>query len=357
MKTISRLFLTLTAGVLLIGQAKALTVYALNDTNRLLTFDSATPGTVTDLGAIGNLPVGTVLVGLDIRTATQPGSSNPGVGSLWAIGHIGTSFRLFVITPTTPPSAAGVGSSFTADTSAGDEGYQFGYDSGTDRFRLTSVQFNYSVNPNSPSAVSLASYAGFPTFRGVAFTPVSFGATSQLYNIDGAGMPDFLQIVNPSTAAVTPVGSLTIGDVSMPAGFDIAQGLSLLAFNGILYSVNLSSGAATLVGNLMGAPDIRGLAIVPASFPPAAAVSAKIKGPKKVTTTSSSRVIKGTAASVAGITKVQVKVGKGKFKNAKGTTSWKFTAKLKPGLNTISVQATGGNAVKSSIAKIKVTRE
>jgi hypothetical protein len=228
---------------------------------------------------------------------------------------------------------------------------------------------NYQVDPDSPSAVVLTSYAANPTFRGAAFTPASYGTSSQFYNIDGAGTPDFLQTssnINLGTPSLSAVGSgLTGSDVGQPVGLNIpSAGLGMTTIAGSLYSVNLSTGAATLVAALTGAPNIRGLAVVPTSFPPVITSplttppTVTIKGPKKVTTTNASIVIKGTASSATGITKLQYKIGKGKFKAIKGSkTKWKFTAMLiKPGANVITVQVTAGNRL-TATAKVKVIKK
>jgi hypothetical protein len=94
--------------------------------------------------------------------------------------------------------------------------------------------------------------------------------------------------------------------------------------------------------------------IQPTSFPTPVSVTVKVSGKKKITTTASSLKIKGNAASKAGITLVQYKIGKGKLKKARGTTKWSFQAKLKPGTNKITVIATGGNDIQSTPAKVKV---
>lgn len=71
------------------------------------------------------------------------------------------------------------------------------------------------------------------------------------------------------------------------------------------------------------------------------------------TTTKPTAVISGKATGE--VTSVTYKVGN-KSGKATGTTSWKFTAKLKPGINVISVVATGP-AGNSSTKKITITRK
>lgn len=97
----------------------------------------------------------------------------------------------------------------------------------------------------------------------------------------------------------------------------------------------------------------RVLRFSPDRFAATPATSGKV--PK---TTSSSKVtLKGSAADPNGIAQVRFRVGKGAFQAASGTTTWKFSAKLKPGNNTIEIVAvdTVGNV--SAAKRVKVTRE
>jgi len=356
--------LSLLTALSLITNAKAITCYALKDNNHFLTFDSATPGTATDTTITG-LPAGYNLVGMDFRTTTQTtGAANPGVGSLWAIGTNGTNFRLFVLnTSTGAASAIGGNLAGVTDGGAGDNGWGFGFDPAQDRIRFIGFIRNYSINPNTliaqtDPAPSVGGNA-FINLNGAAYTTASFGGTSQEYSVDDNNHTLITSANLSASGVLTPVGAgLGFTNVT-PNGLDIYQGLALWAGQpggtSSLFSVNLSTGVATMIGNIMGNPLVRALAIAPASFPPVLSVTVKISGKKKITTTATSLKIKGTASSGAGITLVQYKIGKGKFKNAKGTTSWNFKAKLKPGVNKITVVATGGNDVKSSPATVKVT--
>ncbi|MGH8046563.1 MAG: choice-of-anchor tandem repeat GloVer-containing protein, partial [Chthoniobacterales bacterium] len=78
-----------------------------------------------------------------------------------------------------------------------------------------------------------------------------------------------------------------------------------------------------------------------------------VKGKKKLTTSKPSLTLKGTATNAA---KVEIKVGKGKYKRAKGTANWSFKLKLKPGKNTITVIAHGPGG-DSTPARLTITRK
>lgn len=344
----------------------ALTCYALTSGNHLLTFDSATPGTVTDV-TLTMPDAAYSVVGIDIRTTTQTtGAANPGVGSLWGIAsNSTTNFRLCVINPASG-AVTFIGGTLVMDASAGVDAFGFGFDPSRDRFQFISVQNNYAIDPNTVTAVKQTDITfptSFPAQSGAAFTTASFGGSSQFYNISRQSSPRTLQTSsNISSGALSQINPGGIGaDVNAPLGLAISGSLFLLANSDDvhLYSINRSSGTKTDLGMIGGAaPGFRGLAIVPASFPPQLPVAVKIKGPKKITTTKTSLVIRGTASSEAGITKVEYAIGKSKtFRKAKGTTNWNFKAKLKPGVNKIQIRAVGGNDITSASARITVRRK
>jgi sugar lactone lactonase YvrE len=83
-------------------------------------------------------------------------------------------------------------------------------------------------------------------------------------------------------------------------------------------------------------------------------LTVKTKVPSTVT--SQKLTIKGTASDLYGISKVKYRIGSGPWKNATGTTQWKFTASLAAGNNTITIAAVDsvGNTSKNKV--IKVTR-
>jgi len=88
----------------------------------------------------------------------------------------------------------------------------------------------------------------------------------------------------------------------------------------------------------------------PTVMPPSAA---SIAGKKKLSTAGTKYTVKGKAEG--DVTSVTYRVGsKGPYKKAIGTTSWRFTAKLKPGKNiiTVIVHGPGGD---SAPAKITVS--
>ncbi len=365
MKRFTLSLLTLFSALALISDAKAVACYALTDTNHLLTFDSATPGTVTDVDLTPNIPAGSELVGIAMRITTKTtGAANPGVGSLWALCHDGGTYKLFVVKPS--GAVTQIGSALTALSAAtvGDSAWGFAFDPATDSFQAVGVNFNFWIDPNTATAVRRPDVhtvgSVTPAFSGASFTTASYGGTSRFYivntgenhnlctsaNIDAGGLI--------SEAGATQFGTATM--FSQPNGLAINQSLAFLgASNGNFYRISLSTGIATLIGAFPPGTGTRSVIIKPSSFPPILTATVTIKGKKKIVTTKPKLLIKGTAASEAGIKAVQYKVGKDGFKTATGTTRWKFKAKLKPGKNKILVQAVGGNGVTSAPRKVTVT--
>lgn len=91
--------------------------------------------------------------------------------------------------------------------------------------------------------------------------------------------------------------------------------------------------------------------------PDTTSASPSVKGKVPKSTTAGKVTIQGTATDSSGVASVRFRVGKGAFKAASGTTSWKLTAKLKPGKNTIEIVAVDSAGNTSPAKKVKVTRQ
>lgn len=87
--------------------------------------------------------------------------------------------------------------------------------------------------------------------------------------------------------------------------------------------------------------------------PPKDTTKPKIKIAKFPTTTKAGKLkIKGTASDNVGVKRVQYRIGNAALKNATGTGKWSFDAKLKKGVNKITIHATdaaGNTSVKTTI--------
>jgi uncharacterized protein DUF4394/HYR domain-containing protein len=244
------------------------TIYALSTTNSLISFDSATPGTVSGPIAISGLVGGETIMGIDFRPAT---------GQLYALSN---QSRLYIINRATGAATA-VGSGFTPALS----GTEFGFDFNptVDRIRVVSdADQNFRLNPvtgtvagsdvNLVYAMGDANQAANPNVVGAAYTNNFNGATTTtLYDIDSVldilttqGSPNATP-VSPNAGQLFTVGALVV-DTTPLVGFDISTGGTAFASlttgaTPAFYTINLTSGAATRVGTIGGGLQIRDIAV------------------------------------------------------------------------------------------------
>ena len=245
-------------------------IFAVNVNNVLISFDSATPGTVTTIGAITGLASGENVLGLDFRPAT---------GQLYVLGSGSNLYTL----NTTTGAATQIGSSGAFTLAGTDFGVDF--NPVPDRLRVTSNQDqNLRLNPlngslagtDTPLAYAAADVnAGAnPNVVGSAYINNVAGATSTtLYDIDSS--LDILAIQNPpNNGTLNTVGALGFNTSDL-VGFDIS-GVSAIAFASLtgptagvsqLFTINLTTGAATLVGTIGGGAAIRDISAAPQQVP------------------------------------------------------------------------------------------
>jgi hypothetical protein len=269
---------TASAILLTCTRAHAELLYATSG-NDLARFDSGATGVVTSVPVTG-LQAGESLVGVDVRPANQ------------LLYGIGSSSRLYTINPltgaATPVGAAGA---FTLN------GTSFGIDFNpvVDRLRVVgNTGQNLRLNPDTGAlaATDTAINPGGVVAAGLAYSSNGVGATTTtLYLVDSAGgtlstLGGVGGSPSPNGGTVTPVGSLGLGTSIDPrVGFDIT-GASDTAYASILtggtdklYRINLSTGAATLVGTIgTGTTVYSGLTAAAAVPEPAAALLAALAG-------------------------------------------------------------------------------
>ena len=213
--------------------------YAVDQTNNLLIFNPTTSGIVTK--PLSGLAAGEMIVGIDMRPATA---------QLYALGR---SSRIYTVNMSNGIASMVGPGPFTPSLS----GTSFGFDFNptVDRIRVVSnTGQNMRLNPITGSVVNGMADAplnpGNPFVNGAGYINSFPGATSTvLYDIDSN--TDKLHIQNPATGSLD-AGKLLGIDVSASNGFDIggrtnnAYGIFTVGANNGLYSVNLSTGAATL---------------------------------------------------------------------------------------------------------------
>jgi hypothetical protein len=238
--------------------SRAATLYGVTVSNQLVRFDSATPGTVTTVGTISGLQASENVLAIDFRPAN---------GQLYALG---STSRLYTIN-TVNGMATAIGSA-GAFTIAGTD-FGFDFNPTVDRIRLVSnTGQNIRLNPDTGAlaATDTALNPGTPSVSAAAYTNNFSGATTTtLYDIDTA--TDTLFIQNPpNNGTLVSVGALGV-DATGVNGFDIAgiggAAFAVLNVGGThrLYTINLTTGAATQVGAIGGGLNLRGLAIATTS--------------------------------------------------------------------------------------------
>jgi hypothetical protein len=257
------------------AEAQTQTLYGLvQGSNTLVRFDSATPGTIETLSVIGVVS-GETLRGIDFRPLT---------GQLYAMATdaTGAQVRIYVIDP-----ATGVATGFASTATVPTPGSQWGmsFNPAADRIRLVNANGeNIRINPInaafSGNDSDLSSpVAPAPVVDAVAYDRQFPGATqTTLFAINRA--THSLAVQGGINGAVPPGpngGSITdIGPLTIALNQASATGLEMTS-NGILfatlrpssnnltglYTVNVSTGAATLVGLIGdGSQEIGSLAVV-----------------------------------------------------------------------------------------------
>lgn len=229
---------------------RAVSIFGVTSDNQLVSFASTAPGTLTSTIGISGLPEGDRIVGIDFRPAT---------GQLLAIT---SASRLYTLNTTTG-GLTNIGGAFSTLLSGNTFGFDF--NPTVDRIRLTSDSGqNLRLNPNNGAVAFIdgtLSYNTRDTNTGAAPNIVasaytnSFATTTTttLYNIDAS--LDILVTQNPPNAGVlNTIGALGI-DAGSNTSFDIGQDSlgsdnAFLVINGTLYTVNLSTGAASSAGSI-----------------------------------------------------------------------------------------------------------
>jgi trimeric autotransporter adhesin len=232
------------------------TIFVVDVGNNLRHFNPATPGKIDGTVSIQGLQPGENILGIDFRPAT---------GQLYAVGSTSQVYRINAVTGLASP----VDGQFTPSLFGTDFGFDF--NPTVDRIRLVSdAEQNIRLNPDTGLVAGVDnSINPAGNLVASAYSNNFSGATSTtLYGLDSAS--DQLVIQNPpNDGTVTPVGALGV-DTNGLVGFDIAPGTGTAyasltapaASTSSLYTVNLSTGAATLVGTIGGGINIRGLAVV-----------------------------------------------------------------------------------------------
>lgn len=253
-------------------------VWGLTASQKLINFSNLSPGTITRTLTITGLPAGETLVGIDFR---------PRNGQLFAVS---SASRVYTLNTTTGAATAVGTAAFTPALS----GAAFGVDFNPvpDRIRVvTDTDQNLRLNPDTGGMAGVdttlvfatgdPNQAANPNLVGAAYTNnVTGTTTTTLYGIDSnldllvrQGSPGGAP-TSPNTGQLVTIGALGV-NTSDQVGFDIADfndyALASLTASGAtqsqLYTINLTTGAATSIGVIGGGEVVRGLAIAPTFAP------------------------------------------------------------------------------------------
>jgi hypothetical protein len=238
--------------------------YGVDAANRLVTFSGQTPTSIKRIPFTG-LPAEEQVVGLDVRPANK---------QVVALGSTSRLYRIDVATG----AATAIGATAFVPGLAG-ASFGFDFNPTVDRIRVTTdARPNLRLHPDTGATAAVdgqLSYAAgdagasaTPRIVASAYTNSVAGATTtQLFDLD-AGR-DALVLQNPpNNGTLVTIGSLGI-DIGDNAGFDISavDGVAYAAAqagqsSSQLYTVNLGTGAATLIGRIGGGSPLRALAAV-----------------------------------------------------------------------------------------------
>jgi Domain of unknown function (DUF4394)/Bacterial Ig domain/FG-GAP-like repeat/FG-GAP repeat len=246
------------------------TLFGLTESNQLIRFDSSNPGaaiqiTVTGLGATEHL------TSIDYRPANE---------KLYAISDLNSS--LYTINTTTGAAtligAAGfipVATRFGIDFNPTVDGIRFVSNAGN----------NLRINPDTGAVVAFDSGLNGDTtsLDEVAYTNNFAGATStSLFGINST-TDSLYQVTDPNNGTTVLTGALGV-DTDSRVGFDISlddgNAYATLTVGGVskLYTIDLTSGAATLVGTIGSGTPLIGLSAAPlGNAPPVVAFSGTVQ--------------------------------------------------------------------------------
>ncbi|SDX94316.1 DUF4394 domain-containing protein [Hymenobacter psychrophilus] len=244
-------------------------------TTNLVSFDITAPGVfLTNLPVTG-ITAGQNLVGIDFR---------PNTGELFGLGYnaTGTQAQVYSISRTTAVATA-AGPAITLDLGTDLNRIGFDFNPTVDRLRVTAGNgADFRLNPNNGALAAtdgrLAYNTGDPNFGqtpGVgssAYTNSYIGTTATtLYGLDEANNrlvkqdpPNDGKLLTVGPLGVTTNGATTVSDLDIYVNpvtgvqttyLTVAE-INVATFSAVtrLYTVNLTTGAATLVNNVGTGP-------------------------------------------------------------------------------------------------------
>ena len=280
MKTTASLLTAIAVTLGLLNSAQAVLMTGLTTTGDLVSFDSATPGTITSTVTLSGITIGDAVVGIDYRPA-----DNVFIG-LGYNGAAGTA-RVYSI------SAAGVATSINSNTLT----LGLGLARVTADFNPTANVIRVVTSAATGNNLRITAAGTGPLAADTDLTPANTGiratafsrnnagggtsGATTLYEIDGTnnalvtqGSVDFFtgSGTSPNTGTISTVAVLVGAVGSTIVGFDIfnapgtaaaSAGTAFVATSTTLSSLNLANGTVTPIGIIGTGLTIVDIATVP----------------------------------------------------------------------------------------------
>jgi hypothetical protein len=236
-----KLLIGLTAAVMAVAPAHAVTLYGVDEVNNLIRFDSRTPGVTQSVVAIQGLG-GSSLLGIDFRVRD---------GFLYGLTDNNRVFRINHNTGAT---------SLVANVALTGSNFAFDFNPANTNLRIVSNDNSNYVLRFNPAPITLvpgvnvaydATGAGLvdPDIVSAGYINNDNNAATGtvLYVLDSAN--DVLAIQNAATGVLTRVGALGI-NIGARTSFDItgASNNTFVQAGNTLYNINLSTGALSTIG-------------------------------------------------------------------------------------------------------------
>ncbi len=234
--------LLLGASALYPALCSATLIYGLTSSNGLISFDSASPGSITNIGTISQAGIRDI-------------DFYPVNGLLYGSTSNGNLYRISVVDGTSvlaaTPSLAISGLTDIDFNPVPDRLRIFA--AGNQNYRMAPDVFTNNATAPGTTLLDGSFSNSSVNLVGSAYTNNVDGAsTTALYSIDSISNALFLHSVAPQFNTVNSVGGLGF-DVGLNVGFDVAQsGAAFLSDDQSFYSINLATGATSLIGNVGG---------------------------------------------------------------------------------------------------------
>lgn len=243
-------------------------VFGVTEAGFLVNWDSSTPGTIISGVPLQGLQNNERIVGIDFRPTT---------GELFGLGSFS---RIYTINPGSGLASPVSGSAFSPALNGASFGFDF--NPTVDRIRMVSdADQNQRANPitgmiaaTDPSLVYAAgdSREGVnPNVSHVGYTNSVPGATvTTLFGLDAGTDTLVRHTVGPGFAQLVTVGSVGT-DITEQGGFDISgpSGMAYATVQNValarstFWTIDLNTGAGSMVGEVGGGHMITAMAVVP----------------------------------------------------------------------------------------------